>query len=206
MVREASGIGTQPQVFVSYARQDAEKVLNIARLLEEEGITVWRDGDRILGGQYYGEQIVHAIAHSRVVLLMCSPHAYQSDNVHREVLLTWDYYHRCYLPVWLSPTTDIPDRFRYCLAGCQWIDANSQPPEQWLPQLLKALHALGVETKDPAGHLGESRPRPSAETDRRGLRFRPGDRPIPGADWELQQLLGKGGFGEVWKAHNPDLP
>ncbi len=44
---------------------------------------------------------------------MCSPHAFQSDNVHREVLLTWDHNHRRYLPVWLSPSMDIPERFRY---------------------------------------------------------------------------------------------
>jgi len=100
--RSESGALNQPQVFVSYARQDSDRVHDIVRLLEQAGVTVWRDCDRILGGQYYGEQIVHAIAHSRVVLLMCSAHAFQSDNVHREVLLTWDY-HRRFIPVWLCP-------------------------------------------------------------------------------------------------------
>ena len=36
-------------------------------------------------------------------------------------------------------------------------------------------------------------------------RFKPGDQPLPGVDWQLDELLGVGGFGEVWKASNPLL-
>ncbi|HEV3259643.1 MAG TPA: TIR domain-containing protein, partial [Gemmataceae bacterium] len=200
---------TRCEVFISYTGKDAARVVPIAQLLEQAGVSVWRDGDRILGGQYYGEQIAHALGHSRVVLVMCSPESLASDNVHREVLLTWDYYHRRYIPVWIAPPTEIPERFRYCLVGCQWIHAESQPPDCWLPQLLSALKAQGVMPSSPtgAGDTGSHPPSTGMEADpgRPKLLFKPGDRPIPGADWELRSLLGKGGFGEVWKAYNPQL-
>jgi hypothetical protein len=45
MTREASpaDVTTSPQVFISYAREDSKRVVDIARLLSENGVTVWRD-------------------------------------------------------------------------------------------------------------------------------------------------------------------
>src|SRR5205823_5369756 len=39
----------------------------------------------------------------------------------------------------------------------------------------------------------------------RAPRFKPGDRPLPGVDWVLEEPLGVGGFGEVWKARHAHL-
>jgi formylglycine-generating enzyme required for sulfatase activity len=148
-------IAPPPQVFVSYASQDEARALAITRLLEESGVTVWFAPERILAGEYFGERIVHAIKHSRVLMLMCSPHSMGSDNVQREVDLTWRF-HRRYLPVWISPQIEVPDRMLYALVSCQWIDAHSQPTEQWLPKLLRSLRAMGVEATNPARQPGEA--------------------------------------------------
>lgn len=192
-----------PEVFVSYARSNEAQVRKLVRELENNGVTVWRDGDQILGGQYYGEQIAHALAHSRVVLLMCSAEAFASDNVHRELLLTWDYYHRTFLPVWLGSPIEIPHRFRYCLAGCQWLAGENL--EQAIPAMLMALESMGVTTRREVETARPPQPG-TAPAVRRGPRFQPGDRPLASSDWQLTDLLGKGGFGEVWKAVNPELP
>ena len=146
---------TRPaDVFISYSNCDVGEAVRVARLLERAGVSVWRDGEQILGGQYYGERIVHAIKHSRVVLLLCSPDSLASDNVHQEVKLTWDHSHRRYLPLWLVPPIEIPGRFLYNLAGCQWVQTAGRSEDEWLTDVLAGLTALGVSCQRPSDPFG----------------------------------------------------
>src|SRR5215210_7902311 len=93
-----------PEVFISYASQDRPRVLEIVRVLEQAGVSVWLDRDRILGSQIYGPEIVRAIGACTVVLVMCTDAALRSRNVAAEIRLAWEE-ERPYLPLLLQPTT-----------------------------------------------------------------------------------------------------
>jgi TIR domain/SIR2-like domain len=51
-------------IFLSYAREDSEAVLRIAKALEEAGLTVWLDRSRIKHGEEWSEKIHQSILKS----------------------------------------------------------------------------------------------------------------------------------------------
>jgi TIR domain/Domain of unknown function (DUF4384) len=131
-----------PEVFISYARRDYDKVRRIADQLAALGVDFWLDQQAIEGGTNYALAIVRGIKLSRVVILMCSDAALRSRNVNQEIMLAWRYA-RPYLPLLLEPLS-FPEQVEYFLEGCQWIEVLDRPAAEWLPRVQRALTFAGV--------------------------------------------------------------
>ncbi|MFN2234939.1 MAG: TIR domain-containing protein [Anaerolineales bacterium] len=129
-------------VFISYSSQDREQVLDITRHLQNSGIQVWIDRNRIPGGTNYGPEIVKGIKDCGVLMLMCSDNSLRSKNVKQEIQLAWKY-SKPYLPLLLEQIS-FPEQIEYWLEGWQWIEVLGNPAENWLPQILMALENAGV--------------------------------------------------------------
>jgi hypothetical protein len=136
-----------PEVFVSYASHDRERVLALASILRSHAVSLWFDQQRITGGANWAREIVLAIRSCKALLLMCSDAAMRSRAVAQEIQLAWKYQLR-YLPLLLERTC-FPEQVEFFLEGSQWIEILDRPVERWLADVLSALNQAGVPCSIP---------------------------------------------------------
>jgi adenylate cyclase len=134
-------------VFVSYSREDKDKVLELTARLREAGVPLWIDVGGIDGATLWGEEIVNALDRARVLLLMVSESAVRSQNVAKEVILASERKGHI-LPVHLEPT-QIPAHLKYPLAGIQHIEYFQGDTDQNLKTILRSLERVGVRISPP---------------------------------------------------------
>jgi len=103
-----------PQVFISYSRQDGPTVGQLVQQIEQLGFAVWIDRQST-GSERYAAPIVHAIRMSRLVALMCSQNAFLSDHVIREVYVAGDF-KKPFIAFQLD-ATEFPDKVLYFVSG-----------------------------------------------------------------------------------------
>jgi len=94
-------------VFVSYAREDRERVVTISRVLKEAGLSVWLDL-QIPTASRWEDEITHELEQARCVLMLWSHNAATSEWVRREGLSGLE---RAALVPIMMDDCDIPDEF-----------------------------------------------------------------------------------------------
>lgn len=124
--------------FVSYARRDQKSVRRIINEGRAAGHEFWLDRTDIAPGRKWAGAIVSAIRASRGMIVFCSPAAYGSDHVLREVAVAARY-KKAILPVILEGGRG-PDEFLYYLSIHQAIDVGADPA--WRIHFLEALERL----------------------------------------------------------------
>ena len=148
------------EVFVSYSRDDAGRVLEVAGKLRAAGVSLWIDQGGIDAASLWSEQIVNALEGAKVLLLMVTGSAVHSHNVAKEVVLVSERKGHI-LPVFLEPTV-IPPALKYQLAGIQHVEYfDGGDAEASFKAILRSLERIGVSFAAPPE---AKTPSPAAET------------------------------------------
>jgi adenylate cyclase len=151
--QKAAPVAEPADVFVSYSRNDKDRVLDLTGKLRAAGVSVWLDTSGIDGATLWGEQIVNALESAKVLLLMVSESAVRSDNVAKEVVLVSERKGRI-LPVHLEPT-QIPASLKYQLAGIQHVECfDAADSDPGVKAILRSLERIGVSIIPPPPEPG----------------------------------------------------
>jgi TolB-like protein/Flp pilus assembly protein TadD len=134
-------------VFVSYSREDKDRVLELTAKLRAAGVPLWIDVGGIDGASLWGEEIVKALDRAKVLLLMVTESSVRSHNVAKEVVLASERKGHI-LPVHLEPT-QIPSSLKYPLAGIQHIEYFMGDADENLKVIIRSLERVGVNVSPP---------------------------------------------------------
>ena len=118
--------------FFSYARDDSQFVLRLAKELRAAGANLWLDQLDIVGGQHWDQAVEDALRASAGMIVVLSPSAVSSDNVMDEVSYALEQKKRV-VPL-LYRACDVPFRLR----RVQFIDFT-EDYDRGFRQLLRAL-------------------------------------------------------------------
>jgi lipoprotein NlpI len=127
-------------VFISYSSKDKAVADATCALLERRNIRCWIAPRDVEPGRQYGEAIIDAIHHSRVMVLIFSSHANASVHISREVERAVS-----------NGVTIIPLRIEeitpaksldFFIGSVHWLDAMTPPLEKHLINLAATIERL----------------------------------------------------------------
>ena len=150
-----------PDVFISYSRENQQQVVRLVEYLREQGLGVWMDETDIHGATMWTEEIVEAIHKCNLFILAISRHSTGSKNVVKELALASER-EKIILPIYLEQC-DIPKNMEYQLAGIQNIalyTLDKAKAYEFVHQTIRRLGVGQAQSEDQA--LGQAEAAPSA--------------------------------------------
>jgi hypothetical protein len=139
-------------VFISYSSRDKPIADAACAALEARGVRCWIAPRDIPAGMEWAESIMAAIHESRVLLLVFSANANQSQQVRREVergVSTG-------LPIIPLRVEDVApsQAMEYFLGSVHWLDARTPPLERHLQHLAETVQLILARTAPEAVPVG----------------------------------------------------
>jgi TPR repeat protein len=134
--------------FISYSRADAAPAQKVCAALESSGLRCWIAPRDLMPGREWGEEIIHAIDSSRVMVLVFSSHANASPQVRREVERAIA--KGCPI-VPLRVEEVLPTgSMEYSLYNTHWLDAFEAPLDKHMKTLMAVVKTIGADRSSPA--------------------------------------------------------
>jgi TolB-like protein/Tfp pilus assembly protein PilF len=140
-----------PRVFISHSSEDKTIADTICQRLESDSIKCWIAPRDIQPGSDWTRAIMQGIEGSKVLILVFSKHANDSDHVYREVAKAFS--SRLAVVPFRIEATSPTSGLSYYLNTVHWLDAVNPPLERHISALIERVKTLlaGNSVNDPRG-------------------------------------------------------
>jgi hypothetical protein len=145
-VPEGAPIPMSLDAFISYSSKDKPAADAACAVLESKGVRCWIAPRDILPGADYGKSIIDAINDCKLMVLIFSSHANQSQHVRREVERI---VHRGLplIPVRIEEVLPA-EALEYFLSTPHWLDAYTPPLQRHLEHLATTVRQMLTQPTD----------------------------------------------------------
>ena len=126
-------------VFISYARKDADFVEKLSQDIGKTQYSVWLDVSTITGGDNWQSEISNAIRSAEYFIVVLSPSAVASKFVMNEISYAQSLEKKI-IPLYYKPC-ELPSMLRLMFGNQQIIDVQGENYEKNLSEILKQLNA-----------------------------------------------------------------
>jgi hypothetical protein len=131
-----------PQIFITYSSKDQKVARTICAALESRGLACWISSRNVKPGQNYQEQIVKAIRAAKIMVLVFTANANNSNEIKKELALA-SQNDLVVIPVRIEDI--IPNEaFAYEFATRQWIDLF----ENWEDSIAQLVEMIASTLQD----------------------------------------------------------